>query len=69
MDNEGWFVWINPGNASITYSARLSAITKIMEFRGRFPEVYTVGSESGMQMHPDVVGKLKAKLGIPQGLS
>ena len=69
MDNDAWFAWINPGNASITYSARLSEITKIMEFRGRFPKVYTLGSESGMQMHPDVVGKLKAELGIPPGLS
>ena len=69
MENDKWFVWVNPGNASITFSARLSAITKIMEFKGRFPEVFTIGAETGMQIHPDVVAKLKAKLGIPSGLS
>ena len=69
MDKETWFVWVNPGNASITFSARLSAITKIMEFKGRFPEVFTLGSDTGMQIHPEVVSKLKARLGIPAGLS
>jgi len=69
MDKETWFVWVNPGNASITFSARLSAITKVVEFKGRFPEVFTLGSEVGLQMHPEVVGKLKARLGIPAGLS
>jgi hypothetical protein len=69
MESDTWFVWVNPGNSSITFSARLSAITRIMEFKGRFPEVFTIGSDTGMQIHADVVAKLKARLGIPAGLS
>jgi hypothetical protein len=69
MANDEWFVWVNPGNASITFTVRLSAVCRIMDIKNRFPEVFTLGSDTGMPIHTEALAKLKARLGAPAGLS